>query len=169
MAAKCRQHPRTYLLTFMWVQRHHGFWRNLIGTLPSPLQEDFIQLQNESLKQKGGHRTALRALAWYIREADHLRALALPCFVKLLNDWVGKTRLREWDLLDLTYLPPYDLPFLQKASKVRGVHPGCGQRLCPLGNGITRYDGAPTSQVLVLRRAVSCRTLAVHERKSLGR
>ena len=144
----CSHRPRTLHLTFWWVQSHNNFWKDLVDDLPVTLQESFNARWRESTRTLTGTRLASLALAWCIREADHWQALADEPLVQEIENWARKLKITTWELLDLTYLPPYNLAFLQKVSKT--AHQSSRQRKHASAywdrGGVTRYAGTVTSQ-----------------------
>lgn len=145
---ECGHLPRTFLMSFWWVQSRNNLWKDLVGDLPVPLQESFNARWRESSRNLTGRRRAALALAWCIREADHWQALSRESFVRQTQDWSNNMGITAWEFLDLTYLPPYDLSFLMKVSKT--AHGSSRKRKHASAywgrGGITRYDGSPTSQ-----------------------
>ena len=144
----CRHIPRTHFLTLWWVQSNSPFWKDLIDGLPTTLQEGFRDRWKEAPKNAAGMKTTAFALAWCLREADHLQALSRKLFVEKMEYWNEKAGIEQWQFLDLTYLPPYDLTFVMKVSKT--AHSSSRKRKHASAywsrGGITRYNGSPASQ-----------------------
>jgi hypothetical protein len=144
----CSHRLRTLHLTFWWVQSHSGYWKDMVDDLPVTLQESFNARWRESPRTRIGTRHASLALAWCIREAEHWQALANELFVQKIENWARKLKGTTWELLDLTYLPDYDLDFLKLVSKMG--HSSSLERKHASAywdrGGVTRYAGTVTSQ-----------------------
>ena len=136
------------LLTIWWVQSHNNFWKDLVDDLPVTLRESFNARWHESSRTLTGRRHAILALAWCIREADHHQALSQNPFVQQIKEWIVKLQIPTWEFLDLTYLPPYDLSFLQKVSETAHQSSRLRKNASAYWSrgGITRYAGTITSQ-----------------------
>lgn len=143
----CRHIPRSPFLTLWWVQANR-LWNDLIYSLPPTLQESFQSRREEAPKNASGKKATEFALAWCLREADHLEALKRESFVGRMEYWNDKIHIGKWEFLDLTYLPPYDIAFVMKVAKA--AHSSSRKRTHASAywsrGGITRYDGAPASQ-----------------------
>ena len=144
----CGHMPRTFLLTFWWIQSHNNFWKDLVDDLPVALRESFNARWQESSRTLTGRRHAILALAWCIREADNWQALSHSPFVQQIENLIGRLKITTWEFLDVTYLPAYDLSFLQKVSET--AHQSSRKRKHASAywgrGGVTRYAGTVTSQ-----------------------
>lgn len=145
---RCGHIPRTLLLTLWWVQSNSPFWKNLVDDLPSLLKEVFMGRWREAPQNAAGRKDTTLALAWCIREADHWQALSQELFKRQVEDWSNRTEMTQWEFLDLTYLPPYDLSFLQKVSETAHQSSRLRKHASAYWSrgGITRYAGTITSQ-----------------------
>jgi hypothetical protein len=145
---RCGHIPRTLHLTLWWVQSLNNFWKDPVDDLPVTLRESFNARWHESSRTLTGRRHATLALAWCIREADHHQALSQNQFVQQMKEWIVKLQIPTWEFLDLTYLPPYDLSFLQKVSET--AHQSSRRRKHASDywgrGGVTRYTGTMSSQ-----------------------